>query len=157
MGDIGIYIAPLISLAALVGVVSAVSTEDFSEHTLRASRVIAAFILLSSLIPALGELGLPNLPELDGVGSELVPGYVEVSREAFGDGIAAAVAERVGVARDGISVEVDGFSFEAMRADSLTVTLPKEAAFADTRELSVWLKENFLSDGGRCEVVMDFG
>lgn len=155
MGEIGSYILPLVSISAVMGVMSAVSTDGFSEETAHASRLIAAFVIISLALPILSDLELPAPPKLGG-GSTPAGGYVEVSRDAFEDGVAVAVAERIGVSERSVSVKADGFVFESMRAERLTVTLSRDAVLADVRGLSAWLSENFLSDGGRCEVVMDF-
>ena len=155
MGEIGSFAVPLISVAAVMGIAGAVATDVFSEHVTRAARVIAAFVIISLAIPALGSLDLPTLPAPDG--EAVQGGYLEVTREAFEGGISEAVAERIGAEAEDVTVRVSGFALETVRAEAMTVILPRSAALTDVRSLSAWLKENFLSDGGRCEVVIDFG
>jgi hypothetical protein len=145
-----------VALAALGGVVTALSGEEFSEMSVGAARLIAAFAIVSMVIPAIGEFEIPKLPDRESMSECITGGYSEVSREAFAYGIAEAVSQRLNIDSEMIAVTVDGFSFNIMRAGGLRVVLPPEAALSDVRGLAIWLEENFLSEGGRCEVVIDF-
>lgn len=154
MGDIASYLSLAISLAVGVGIIASLASEEFSEQVGGAARLICTAVLIVPIISAVTSAPELLIPELEPPASELAWGYGEVSREAFCDGISLAVADRIDARAELVCVFADGFIFEEMRAEELTVTLTDVAALSDVRGLSQWLEENFVTDGGVCKVVI---
>ena len=117
--------------------------------------VIMLYVILSPLPSAIRSFD-PN----DFFSFEL-PGDVEyegdayaVAEEAFGRGVALAVAEEFSLDVSDIRVKTDGFDFEKMYAERIKVTLSGKAAGADHRAIESFLnKQEF----GRCEVEIEIG
>ena len=75
---------------------------------------------------------------------------------AFEEGIALYVAEEYGVGREYVTVGVDGFDIERLRADRIYVTFSGTAIGVDYKKVEADLIKNF-TDGGECEVSLRLG
>ncbi len=154
MAEIKEYIILAVCLCTLIGIISLILHSGLTKESNMALGAICLFALLS---PAVGLIGaVPEMPDIDDIYIPvgLPGGYVEVSEMAFCEGICIAVADRLGCEPADAFVRTEGFSFENMRAECITVTLSGEAALADTRSLKPWLTDEFLTDGGICKVVI---
>ena len=75
---------------------------------------------------------------------------------AFEEGIALYVAEEYGVGREYVTVGVDGFDIESLRADRIYVTFSGTAIGVDYKKVEADLIKKF-TDGGECEVSLRLG
>ena len=75
---------------------------------------------------------------------------------AFEKGIALYVAEEYGVGREYVTVGVDGFDIESLRADCIYVTFSGVAIGVDYKKVEADLSKKF-TDGGECEVSLRLG
>ncbi len=81
----------------------------------------------------------------------------ELAESAFEEGISEYISSEYGIPRDRITVNVDGFSLEEMRAQRVYASLTlKDAANIDYRRLERLLALNF-TNGGECEVSLIVG
>lgn len=145
-----------VALSLLFGVVGVLAHPDFITETRGALGVMALFALSSPIIsllssgvtlPSFGDVDLPDYGD----------GYIEALSDAYRDGLALAIADYLSLDDAMVSVKVDGISIENMRAERISVVLGRDAVFSDTRALKEWIKDEFLLDGGECEVVIGFG
>lgn len=157
MDELVSYLTFVICIVVGVGMISSLATDELAERAGGAARLICLFALIGPIASALGALPEISLPELGVQGSEFAGGYEEVSCEAFCSGVEAAIAERLEVDELFVEVEIKDFVFEEMRAGALYATLCDEAVLCDSRGLSQWLKENFVTEGGVCKVVIGLG
>lgn len=76
--------------------------------------------------------------------------------EAFEDGIRRYIAESFGISQDSVTVEVDGFDLERIRAERIYVTLSGEGATLDYKKIEEMIEREF-TDKGECEVSIRLG
>lgn len=156
MGEVGEYLFLALVLSLLIGVVSALSLPEHASETRAALGAVALFALASPIVSLLGSgISPPSLGEI--ILPEYSDGYTQVLSEAYEDGLCCAIAERLGIERDEVSVLVRDIDVKNMRASSLRVTLTGGAALADVRGLREWLSGEFLASGADGEVVIEFG
>lgn len=156
MYDLSYYIV----LSVLTALAVAVCEKLVHSSLLGASKFALGIVFTTVLVLSSYSL-IRNLSELDF--SFELPEYTEggeleeITAEAFGEGIGAAIAEKYGLMASDVSVFVGGFVLSDMKAGNIRVVLSRSSASSDTRGIREYVKENFLADGGRCEVVIDFG
>lgn len=140
-----LFLAVVSSVAVALGV--ALSHPSLRGAVRGALGVLLVLTLFAPFVNAVaglaqGDFKLPDISYGDGGGFE------EITLAAFEDGIAAALEERYGSSLTGVSVRVRGFNPREMRAEGVTVVLPKGAGMLDYREIRDYLDENFTRDGG---------
>lgn len=116
--------------------------------------IIMLYVLLSPLSTAIKNLDPNDIFSFDIPSSENMGNASAVAEEAFGRGIAVAVAEEFSLEVSNIRVKTDGFDFEKMSAERIKVTLSGKAAAADHRAIESYLNKQNL---GRCEVEIEIG
>ena len=89
----------------------------------------------------------PDTEESDG-------GYIKIAEEAFAKGILAAVTERFSFKEENVTVELSGFDFDKMSAESIEITLSGVAALADCRAVEKYIND---MDIGECKVEIKIG
>ena len=75
---------------------------------------------------------------------------------AFEDGVADYVAQSYGVARECVTVMVDGFDIGSLSAERIYVTLYGRAALIDYKRVEKEVRETF-APSGECEVSISLG
>lgn len=157
LDEINEYIVYTICVAVISGITSLISHPSGAKESNMALGVIC---LLSLAVPALNLFSsFTDIPTLDSIPaySEIQGGYTDVSEAAFSAGVRKGIAEEFDLAIDEVRVDIRGFDFETMRASELVITLSGAARGADVRSMRVWAEDNFLIEGGKCEVVIDVG
>lgn len=135
-------------LAAFAELISYSAGEDRG-HKLAVS-VVLLYSLIAPLVPLVKNVGDFDFSEIMGDG-EITSGgaYLEVSEEAFQEGILRSVTEKWGLDKDKTVVTVTGFDFENMRAELIKITLLSKGYTVDFREIEAYIEKNGL---GECEV-----
>lgn len=154
LADFKEYIIIAITLSLFISVVSVMSHPSYKAECNMALGILllaALAVPVLSLITSLGEFPeLDTLPEYN-----LSGGAVEVSAEAFAEGIALAIEERYRLPSGEVSIMASGFSFSEMRAQRITVILSGTAVTSDSRDIAEFVVENFCPEG-HCEVKLNF-
>lgn len=153
MEELKEYLVLAVSIAAVMGILGALSHPNFAAEARLALGVISLLALLAPIVALFSSrLELPVLDDL--YLPEYGDGYIEVTALAYEQGLRRAVSEQIGVEEENVLVELGEVDFQSMRVCSLTVILGAEAILSDTRSLREWLKDNFLIEGGICKVVI---
>ncbi len=149
------YLILAVALAVVMGVLGALSHPDFAAEARSALGVISLFALMAPLIPLVSSgVELPSFDDF--TVPEYGDGYTEVAADAYEEGLRCAIAERLSISEEAVSVSLTDIDIASMRAREISVTLGGEAALSDTRSMREWIKESFLLEGGICEVVINF-
>lgn len=149
------------SVVYVISVLAAVAFSSFvmyDNEKMRSSRTALGIILLAALatpfintITSFSELDIENYPICDGeYGNEVRD---DTAKKAFLNGIKLAIADKFSIPKEYISVDCQGFSFEEMKAEKISVILSGKAAFSDVRAVREYIKN---SDLGECEVFISF-
>ena len=155
LADFNQYIILAVSLSLFISVVSVMSHPSFKAECNMALGILSLAALAAPILSLVTSLG--NFPELDFLPEyDISGGAVEITKEAFDEGIERAIADKYRISCGDVSVISEGFSFSSMRAERITVVLSGSAVTSDSRDLAEFVKENFCPDG-RCEVKLDFG
>lgn len=155
LGDFNQYIILAVTLSLFISVVSVMSHPSFKAECNMALGILSLAALAVPILSLVTSLG--SFPELDFFPEyDLSGGAVEITKEAFEEGIGRAIEEKYRISKDELTVISRGFSFSDMRAESITVILSGGAVTSDSRDLAEFVKENFCPEG-RCEVKLDFG
>lgn len=150
------YLVLAIALSGVLGIIGLLGHPSVKGESEAAIGIVCLFALISPLSAVIGSIG--GLPELELPGESIpVGGYAEVSASAFCEGVASYISSRYSLDSECVSVEVCDFSFREMRAGFVSVRLVGSAIFADIPGIRSDVRENFLSDGGECKVVIDIG
>ena len=147
------YLVLAVAVGAMMGVLGALSHPDFAKEVRSMLGVIALFALMAPIASLLSSgLQLPSFDEIP------IPdygdGYAELTVAAYEDGLCRAIAERMSIDSSGVSVALSDVDLSSMRAGRVSVVLDKQAILVDVRSLREWLREEFVTDGGNCEVVI---
>ena len=144
-----------ITLSLFISVVSVMSHPSYKAECNMALGILSLASLAVPILSLFGSLG--EFPELDSFPeSDLSGGVVEVTEEAFSEGIERSVGDKYGIPSGEVSVMVSGFSFGKMTADKIIVVLSGTSVTADSRGISDFVRENFCPEG-HCEVKLKFG
>ena len=146
------YIASLVVIAALAAFAELISYSAGEDrgHKLAIS-VILLYAVISPLVPlveSLRELDFEPVTDTDFPITE-DGAYLEVSEEAFREGIIRAVSEKWELPREKIAVSVIGFDFADMKAEYVMITLLGRGISVDYREIEKYIEDFGLGD---CEV-----
>ena len=144
------YLMLALSLAVISSLVGLACHSSLSPTARVAVAIVTLAAMLSPFLEALNSFG-EGLPELAPSVPPPSGGYIEVSQEAFSDGIAQAIEERFSIKSGEVEVECIGFSFSTMRAQTVRLSLKGSALLVDYRELSSYVAQSF-TDGGRCYI-----
>ena len=130
-------------LAGLLGSLCIHLSHTAMRNAVRCALGIIMVLVISrpfvGFIESLSELSFDS-SHIGGVaGSEILE---EEARESFCLGISRAVADRFSDNEENISVSCDGFVFETMSSDCISVTLRGSAAFLDYRAVREYLANN---------------
>ncbi len=154
MADFNGYIIIAIALSSFISVVSVMSHPSYKAECNMALGILslgALAVPVLSLITSLGQFPeFDTLPEYN-----LSGGVLEISEEAFAEGITAALEEKYSLPSGEISVITYGFSFSEMKAERITVVLSGTSVTSDSREIAEFVVENFCPRG-HCEVKLNF-
>ena len=128
------------------------SHDSYKKATETAAGVILTAIIIAPLLSAGASFmegfdGFVNIPQ-----ESEKNGYSEAAKLAFEKGIRKAISDNFAVREDEITLLVEDFDFEKMRAQGMKVTLVGSAAFGNTRGIKRYVEKNFLLEGGKCEV-----
>jgi len=143
-----IVLVMIAALAAFAELISYSSGEDRG-HKFAVS-VILLYSVISPIVPlieSLEEIDISGIKEESG---ELSGGaYLEVSEDAFREGILRLLFEKWGLEREKTVVSVFGFDFEKMKAERIVITLLGRGAGVDFHEIEKYIEAANL---GECEV-----
>ena len=124
----------------------------------RLVRLVSSVLLLFAVVNPIGTL-IANMEDitpdiLDFTRPDYTTGeYLEVSREAFEDGISRVVADEFSIPQDDVRVVAIGFDFSSMSAEKINVILTGKAIVADYKKIERYVTEQGL---GECEVKVSF-
>ena len=144
------YFTAVFVLSAFIGVIEKLVYNDSGKFGEKATlAIILIYAVLSPLPSLVSEGGI--FPELGDFGDGDLTGgeYIEVTKEAFEEGLKKTIAEEFSVNKDAITVRCFDFSFAEMRAERISVILSVSLAGTDPRRV-----ENFINglNIGECEV-----
>ena len=149
------YLVSVVLISALVALCSHFYGEAGGA---RLGRLAVGCVLLWAVLSPLGDLisSIPAWPEitLPPAEGEDAPLYEERVREAFCEGIGAAVCEKFSLKEECVRVRAEGFSVEEMRAKKIFILLKGEAIFCDALAVSSFIEGEGL---GECEVEIEIG
>lgn len=144
-----------LALSGVLGLIGALAPPALEREAEAAIGVICLLSLAAPVVGIVGSLGSigDSIPEyVPAVGEG---GYLEVSEQAFADGIERYIAEEFSLPEECVEVRLSGFDFEAMSAAEARVLLYGTAAMGNIGGIRECVSEKFLSEGGRCEVVIN--
>lgn len=149
------YAIGVFAICVISGVLGLFSYRSGERGERLALAIITLYVIASPLVKAAANF------DPEGIGDYLEPGdvrvddgYSQVAMEAFADGLGAAVAEKFSLDRDLVRVNVVGFDFENMCAQSIEVVLSGRAAMADYRAIERYIND---MDIGECNVEVGIG
>ena len=142
--------------ASVFGIVAAVSMLGYlvyprgGEWVRSALSVLVLFVALTPLFSLIGSLGTEGIFDpSDFDASEYGEDYLEVTRDAFCEGLRVHIAEKYGIFEEEVTVLAEGFSFNEMRAEKIRVILVGRAALKDGKGIAKYVEG---LGYGRCEV-----
>jgi hypothetical protein len=144
------YFISVFGITAAVSMLGYLVYPRGGELVRSALSVLVLFVALTPLFSLIGSLGTGGIfdpPDFDA--SEYREDYLEVTREAFCEGLRVHIAERYGISEDEVTVLAEGFSFKEMRAEKIRVILVGKAAFKDGKGIAKYVEG---LGYGRCEV-----
>ncbi len=145
------YIFTLAAVAVITSIAISLSHTEMKKTTSTALGILvlcAVAAPIGGLVASLSDMAL-RLPSVDA--GEVGEDHESAVREAFEDGISAAVAERLGQNKENIEVRCDGFNMSAMRAESIHIRLKGAASLADPQDVRRFVLDNF-TEKGECRV-----
>lgn len=149
------YLISVVLISALVSLCSHFLGEAGGQ---RFGRLAVGIVLLWAVISPLTSLSiaLPALPpiSLPPAEGEDAPLFEKRAEEAFCEGIRAAVCEKFSMKGECVSVRVEDFSVEKMRAGRILILLKGEEIFRDSFAIAAFVEGEGL---GECEVEIEFG
>ena len=136
------------SLAAFFELFSYSGGEEKGEKF--AISVIMIYLVISPIAPlfeGLSDFDISEFLESE----EAISGgaYLEVSEDAFREGIEKLLIEKWGLEKNKTAVAVIGFDFNKMKAERIIIRLLSNGAAVDFREIEAYIEEAGL---GECEV-----
>ena len=147
------YVLQLLTLCLFFAVLISVSHERTRSTVSFGAGILIISAILLPLVDIIRDFSIDDY--IDSIYGEV--GYENVSdteiEMVFEAGIAAYVAKEYGVKSECVSVRVDGFDMEFLRADRIYVTLRGEAIRLDYKRIERELAEEF-TQGGECEVML---
>ncbi len=148
------YMIGIFTLSLVIGACSYFSYSDskFEKFGYGILMLYTAALPLLSLLSGASEGVLPQIPEFSE--GEYSEDYKDVAREAFEEGIAAAVCDKFSLKEGEVHVVASGFDFEKMRADKIKVVLSGAAAFADFHRIEDYINN---MERGECEAEIEVG
>lgn len=153
--ELGEYMLIALALSAVLGLIGTLAHPTLREEC---ASLIGLLSLLFLISPAASLLsGILSPPEE----GEIIPtftggGVSEVTEEAFALGLERYAEEQLSAPSGSVGVRVIGLDRAKMRAEEIRITLGVGAAVGNIRLLGECVRENFLAEGGRYEVVIDF-
>lgn len=148
------YALSVFSILVVVGIGSLVCYGSAGAEK-QALWIIAAFVILSPIISALGNIEISDIIyDLPSDDPQLGDGYSAVVEEAFSDGVARAVADKFLLKEENIRVKLSGFDAKEMRAEKIKITLTGTAVMADRRGIENYVNSLNL---GECKVEIEIG
>ena len=151
------YLLSVVAVSVIGGFLSMLAYGNYSKVIKGAVGVVLALVILTpffSLSDILKDIS-NDIPMYESYPYE--NGYYKASEEAFGAGIQEAVAYRFGLMESDIAIRVADFDMESMRAGEIYLVLSGSSVAADLVGIKGYVKENFVDDGGRCEVEIKIG
>ncbi len=123
---------------------------EHAKYVKLALGLILLAALATPIVSAISDFSMPELSYSEsGEGGEVAE---EVLKQAYEDGIRAALSDKFSLSSDEVAVSVSGFDRERLSAEAANVTLSGSAALADVRGIRGYVRENFCE----CEVFIDF-
>lgn len=145
------YILSVVLIAALAAFAELVSYSSGKDagHKLAVS-VIILYCIISPIVPLVKSIADFDVFDFTVNEDDLVGGaYLEVSEDAFREGILKSITEKWNLREDMTVVSVIGFDFQKMRAEKIIITLLSGGIAVDFREIEKYIEEAGL---GVCEV-----
>ena len=157
MSDFYEYIFILLVVSALATVSEGLAPKKVRSAVGLALGIYLLYLILAPLptfipevLDSLGSLGAADAPE----GSEV---YYDTALSAAEEGLAKAVSERFGIARENISVKIYDFDAASLVAGKIYIRLFGEGALADLRAISAYAEEIFGGSDGGAKCTVDIG
>lgn len=141
------YIFMLVALGLLSAVGSALAHAELRAPT----RAALGILVLAAVAAPIGSLAddMMSPPVAD---AELpAAAYESTLADAFAGGVAAAAAERLGLAEELVGAECDGFVPKECRAGIIRLRIAAELPSNVAEQLREYICESF-TNGGRCEI-----
>lgn len=150
------YFKGALVLCVFASLLLSVAHPRFKSVTNICAGILVSFAIMSPLVVIIRDFNIDDV--LDGViGDADIGDMTDNAVElAFEEGTAEYIASRLGVDPSLVSVNVDGFDMESMKADRVYVTLRGAAITADYKRLEKEIEDR-LTKGGKCEVSVSFG
>ena len=151
------YLITVLTVSAVGGISVSLAHGSYKKITGTVAGIVLTLVILNPVLSAFDGIldsakELPSFSEEEGES-----GYSEVLEEAFRSGVVKAVAKEFGVKEEDVYLNIEGFEAERMRAAEIRLVLVGRAATADIPRIRQYLAENFLADGGKCEVGIEIG
>ena len=143
-----------VGLAVLTGILSALSHPNYRDALGGALVIIFVASVLSPTLELIsGAFRLPDfepqLPSADSV--------TEYTEEGYISAIADYLAAEFDLPREKIEISGEGFSLSSLSFFSLEISLSGSAVFSDTSRMRELLLSEFVREGGRVSISLDFG
>ena len=154
----GEYIIGVVAASVMLGGVGALAYPGSSEKIVKSAVAVLLLYCVAvpgvKLIDGLSEFDFSyfELPSFEGVisGGE----YESVSKEAFALGVEKLVMEKYNISTEEISVSIEGFDFQNMRAEKIKILLSGGAVAKDYFAIEQYVRDAGL---GECEVNIRIG
>ena len=149
MDSLGGYLLLAVSTGVLSGVAACATHPSLRSS---AEGVVGILVVLAVVAPVLGFVSSPRelvVPELEELGEGE---YVRVAAAAMERGIEEDVASRFSVDIGEVTVVCEELDVAVMRCRLVTVALSCPSHEANFTKIREYVLENYVKDGGRCEM-----
>ena len=148
----------MICASVALGVVSYLSYPGSSERAVRlCTSVLLLYAVAAPISGAIRYIADFNIEDIAFENSDAPIGseeYLEVTKEAFEEGVARLVSEKYGISLNDMQVVAFDFEFKEMKARRIKILLLGKGIFADRRAIESYITESGL---GECEVNIQIG
>lgn len=149
------YLVGILSACTFFAVLSGVAHRKFNAATRFGVGILMICVIMLPLVDIFANFDAYSaLEELIGdVGYDSTDSMIEL---AFEDGVRRHLADKYSVDPECISVRADGFDMEKLKAHRIYVSLSGEAVYLDYHRIERHVEDEF-TEGGKCEVSLNFG
>lgn len=145
------YFLSVFSVLLLVSSIGIVCY-DGGKSEKRALGIISAFIILSPIISAIGNLNLSYIPEFNMTDSLPDEDCSTVIEEAFAEGIVTAISDEFLLKEENIRVKIKNFNMNEMKCEEIKIILTGSNVIADRRGVEKYVNSLGV---GECSVEIE--